>query len=524
MSGIQIGNSSLPPGYAPPVIGSPGNSGDGINYPYDPKGPTPNFWINWNSVPPPSAAQIEQQYEGLMDYLKENPGGCYNGSLLLLQFTTDIGEHINDPQLKGSNLAQFISNQIYVGGARYYLQDVIQLAAYGCAVGQPSLQAGIDAATAFLKAIQAATQNITGAADIFDKMNIEAINDLGTITEWCTDHWSQIPNAPSGTWMDDESKGADPDINGPQPILNFSQFADDATFYLGSIIQPPNGGSNSSVNSAIDGMYGVSIAQIFEQWKGNPWAILYFLMSQMFTGRDADQGRAVNGYSNVLSTIKQANALVANMTADLNAPTFNSKDFYKNLSELKELVGKNPSLASVYTQLQQDFGQINSQNIASSLPPTQGQNTEYTIGTGGYYNFPPGMIVTINNQQITVQAPGLMYLPAGTVVNFNFNNEPVNMGQLAAMGDFSGIDYAMNGPPPPAPPNPVGWNSTIKSTMTSGLTAATSALNSQSAAINQQISQVTQNMQAIENAMKQFLGAMTSQIQTIVKNVQSLLS
>jgi hypothetical protein len=524
MSGIHLGNNSVPPVYNPPSQGSPGNSGDGIDYPYDPNGTTPNFWINWND-PHLTVAEIEKQYQGLLDWLKENPGSGYNGSLLLLQFTTDIGQHLNDPRFAGSDLAKFVSNQIYYGGGQYYLQDVLQLAAYGSAVGQPNLAAGIAAATKFLQAILAATSGDTGAADIFNKLHQEAANLLDSsnpnnITAWCTSHWdTSIPGSPGGVWVDDETAGTDPDINGPQP-MDFSDFAADATFYLGSIIQPPGGASNSSVNAAIDGMYGLSIEQIFTQYKGNPWLILILLMSKITTSRDSDKGRAVNGYSGILTSLNNANKYIANMLADLNAPQFDAKDFYKNLNALKALVGKNPSLANIYTELQKDFSQINSQQITPPLEKGT-KNTTFTIRDSGYYNYPPGMQITVDGKVMTVPANGVIYLPAGTTVSFSLHQAGLNttMGQLAAMGDYDAIDAAMNG----TAGNPVGWNATVKSTLTSSMTAMTSLLNGQSAAINQQMSQVVQEMQALENYLKQMLGSITSQNQTIVKNIQALL-
>ncbi|MGH2611930.1 MAG: hypothetical protein ACRDFB_02645, partial [Rhabdochlamydiaceae bacterium] len=95
MSYVQLGthNSS---GSNNTTAGSPGANGDGINWPYDPNGQTPNFQINWNSNPPPTAQQIEATYEALINWLKNNTGSpaFYNGSILFLQMTMDIGQHI----------------------------------------------------------------------------------------------------------------------------------------------------------------------------------------------------------------------------------------------------------------------------------------------------------------------------------------------------------------------------------------------------------------------------------------------
>src|ERR1700677_279704 len=109
-SNIQASNNNSTIPSAPSVYGT---RGDGIKYPYNEAGKTPNFWIDWGKNQ--TVDEIMHMYEGLVSWLKSNPGSpaFYNGTILLLQFTIEIGAHMNDPKYEG--LSDLVNNQIMNG-------------------------------------------------------------------------------------------------------------------------------------------------------------------------------------------------------------------------------------------------------------------------------------------------------------------------------------------------------------------------------------------------------------------------
>src|SRR4029078_1939341 len=68
-----------------------GNGGDG--WPWGPGGipGDPGAHINWNS--PNAGAEAQKAYEQFVNWLK-NHSNDYNGYLMLLRFTLEIGEHM----------------------------------------------------------------------------------------------------------------------------------------------------------------------------------------------------------------------------------------------------------------------------------------------------------------------------------------------------------------------------------------------------------------------------------------------
>src|SRR3569832_45888 len=170
MSYVQLGNqnpTSSHSGNDTTSSNGPWDYNDGINWPRDsssgPNGGTPNFYINWNSNPPPSVQEIEKTYEALINWLKNNTGlaGFYNGSLLFLKMTVDIGLNLgkyssaDQEKLKG-----FLGHQISTGGDQLFLQMILSVAAQATAVQSDNGKDGVINATNFLRSVENATRNL----------------------------------------------------------------------------------------------------------------------------------------------------------------------------------------------------------------------------------------------------------------------------------------------------------------------------------------------------------------------------
>lgn len=538
MSYVQLGNQT-------PVAPHAGNNttnsndpwgyNDGIHWPRDtstgPNGGTPNFYINWGSNPPPSVQQIEQTYEALVNWLKNNTGlaGFYNGSLLFLKMTIDIGQNLGHYSAADQEtLKNFLSNQISTGGNQLFLQMILSVAAQATAVQSDNNTDGLNNATAFLTSIKDATQDLANIPP-FSAINGEAKNELNNdphntdyIGAWINAHWQQITNydgTKSYTWVDDESAGGwDPTINGQQPIVNFDQFVDDAQMALGTAITSSN---NSSVNGTIDEYYQSEIQSLCAQFKGNPWALLAALMS-LINQRDQDNGASVNGYGGTLNTLQQANGYIQKMLGDISGTTPDVADFYTQLTQLKQLVLNDPALSAVASQLEADIGTLNNNSIV-----IDDTNWSWNISKAGYYNFPPGSEIYFNGSDIVIPQNGVVYLPAGTDVFLgNSRGDKFTFGQLAAMGGYSAIQKAMiswtssntgdNG-------QGTNWSSEMMSNFENGVTGIQTLLNSPSAGLQQQIQNVTQTMQAEENFEKEAYDSITNVNQQIMKLVGTVI-
>jgi len=178
-------NSTLPS--SPSVYGA---RGDGIKYPYNEAGKTPNFWIDWSKNP--SVDEIMHMYEGLVSWLKSNPGSpaFYNGTILLLQFTIEIGAHMNDPKYEG--LSDLVNNQIMNGGG-YFLQDVIQMLAKASVISQPNLQDGQANAQKFLDQLINELSGLRGQSKLFADLYTEAVSQKASINDWAAQNWVKVP-------------------------------------------------------------------------------------------------------------------------------------------------------------------------------------------------------------------------------------------------------------------------------------------------------------------------------------------
>ncbi len=509
MTYIYTGIPSTPPSNGTSSGAPAGSGGDGVNWPYNPNGQTPNFSINWNSVPPPTAQQIEQVYEKLINWLKSNVGSpaFYNGAIMLLQMTTDIGEHMGD--YKGSDLGQFLSNQINVAGGETFLQMIIDVAAQATGIEQSSFQGGVDAAQKFLASLASVLQGLAGLGAPFNQMYEESVKDQSTINLWLFNHYqvynSADPDSGSlSTWVDDNG---DP--------MNFADFTQDAQLALGMALTGTADNPNTSVGQTIDAYYQTQIQQLIAEFKGNPWALLIALMN-LINGRDEDRGTAINGYGGTLDQIKQANTIVQKMLGDMSGANPNVADFYKQLNLLQNMVEKNPALSAIFSQIQSEIGTINSTttNIFPGGNGAPSWSNQWSVSPG-VYHFPPGAKIRVSGnggtQYITVPSNGIVYISSNSTVQI-WGNVQYSFGQLAGMGDYQDIQKALS-----------GFSSQAMSNFTSGVTGLQAVLNSMSPATQTQIQNETQTMQAMENFEKQAYQEVTNVNQQIMRLVQSVM-
>lgn len=513
MSYVQLGANNTS-NNANVTAGAPsGGYNDGINWPWDTNGDTPNFDINWNSNPPPTLQQIEEAYKDLIRYLKDHPGGdgFYNGAILLLKMTVDIGQHLGNYTNKdGTNpLADFMNNQITVGGSALFLQQVIQIAAEAAAVSQSTEQAGADAAQKFLASLASATQGLTNWGTTYKDIFGEAYNDQFTIGTWCSDHFKTYTDPVTGAtdsgWFDDESNGTDnPYIFGQQK-MTFAQFVEDASSSLGDDLDPS---SNSSVNGTINDYYQSQIAMLVAEFKGNPWALLLALMS-LINERDLDDGSSVNSFGSTTDLLKKANALIQKMLGDISGTTPNAADYFKQLAALKDLVLKNPSLAGITSQFLSDAATVEGMQVAVKA------GVSWTV-KAGYYNFPPGTVVNVTTGGVTKQitiGPNGGQIYVGEQSTFSLKSDTtLSFGQLAAMGNTDAIQATMG-----------DWTTQAMSNFINATTAIQTLLNSMSPAIQQEIQNTTQTMSARENFEKEAFASITNLNQQIMALIKSIL-
>ncbi len=523
--------------------GAPGY-GNGVLWPYNPNGDTPNFQINWNSNPPPSIQQIEKTYEALINWLQYNTGSpaFYNGSILFLQMTVDIGQHLG--QFNPADQAQlktFLAHQISTGGNQLFLQMIVQIAAQAAAVASKNGNEGYANATSFLEELQNATSGLSGIAPfnaIYDETQKQLNNDpnnsdsiynwiFGSSVAGFKAHWIPIYAGEGAAkvyaWVDDQSSNGN-EINGQQPIT-FTQFTQEAQYVLGSAIASD---SNSSVSDTINAYYQTQIEALFQQFKGNPWALLVALMS-LINQRDQDNGTGVNSYGGTLDILKQANGYVQKMLGDISGTNPNTADFYAQLQKLKALVQNDPGLGKIVNQFEADIGTINGQTV------TFNSDINWDITSPGYYNFPPGTVIDVavgSNHPFyevyKVPPSGVIYIDKpGNVTMKVDSKKPLTLtfGQLAAMGNTDAIAKQMkeweNSDSPSQ--NGSNWSSTIMSNFENSVTGVQTLLNSPSAALQQEIQNTTQTMQAEENFEKEAFNSITNVNQQVMRLIQSVM-
>jgi hypothetical protein len=373
-------NNNIIYNYTPPVnsptSGNPGDSGSSIQLPWDPNGTTPSpgsFQINWNSGADSNALvqQIEQQYEQLVTWLQNNPGN-YNGYLALLDMTLDIGNHMSSlPPSAQQQLSQFMNSQMSSQFSNTTLmQLIVTMAVEGDAV-----QNGQAAADSFANQLTSELQGMTGYGAMFNTMyatanTLSGNNDQG-INNWITAHYVTYTDPATGktyqTWVNQSG----------QPISNFSDFANQAAFEVGSFLL-----NSASPGQYVNSLYETQIQQLCAMCK-NPWELVMMLLS-LVNQRMNDTGQQMNGLSNNLNTLSQANSLVADMQNMMKNPTGttngvpNMQQFYSDFTSLRALVEQNPNLSSLTSDVEDVYGVINGNAV--SFPPT-------TVPANGTYQF-----------------------------------------------------------------------------------------------------------------------------------------
>jgi hypothetical protein len=478
--------------------GSPGASGDGIHWPYNPNGNTPNpsqFQINWNS--PNAASQAEKAYEKLVEWLRNNPG-CYNGYIMLLQMTVDIGEHLNQlPPTQQQDLSKFLSNELTSGKGESILAMIVKAAFEGAAMSQNGPSNGEAAAKAFLEQIMNACQGVKGLPP-FSNISKEASTDLDQLPTWIQKHWKLIQSAnnPQGEYMWVDHNGL--------PIASFSDFANMAAFSVGIELLGGKDGGGETIN----GYYHDEIAQLVAQFKGNPWALLIALMN-LINGRDQDDGMAVNGYGANLNILKKANALVEELLGSLSGKQPDASKFFSALKQLRTLVEQDPALHGLVDQLKSDIDTIEGQKV--TLDP--GISDSWSV-SAGVYHFPPGSHILVNGKPVTVGPSGEIYVSSPVTFTIVAPKGGLNLTfkQWAAMGNTNIIATTMG-----------KWSTTVMSNFENSVTGVQTLLNGASPAIQQQIQAKTQTMQARENFEKQAFSSITTMTQQVMRMIQQVM-
>lgn len=378
-------NNNIIYNYTPPVSNpsaNPGDSGSSIQLPWDPNGTTPDpssFQINWNSGADSNALvqQIEQQYEQLVTWLQNNPGN-YNGYLALLDMTLDIGSHMSSlPASAQQQLSQFMNNQMSSQFSNTTLmQLIVTMAVEGDAV-----QNGQAAGDAFANQLTSELQGMAGYGAVFNTMYVTANtlsgnNDQG-INNWITAHYVTYTDPATGktyqTWVNQTG----------QPISNFSDFANQAAFEVGSFLL-----NSASPGQYVNSLYKTEIQQLCAMCK-NPWELVMMLLS-LVNQRMNDVGQQMNGLSNNLNTLSDANNLVADMQNMMKNPTGttdgvpNMQRFYSDFTSLRALVEQDPNLSSLSSDVEDVYGVINGNNV--TFPST-------AVTANGTYQLTKGVMV-----------------------------------------------------------------------------------------------------------------------------------
>jgi len=399
MTNNNIIYNSTPP--VNPSSGNPGDSGSDIQLPWDPNGTTPNpssFQINWNSGADSNALvqQIEQQYEQLVTWLQNNPGN-YNGYLALLDMTLDIGSHLSSGSLPASvkqQLSQFMNNQMSSqGGNTTLMQLIVTMAIEGDAV-----QNGQAAADSFANQLTSELQGMAGYGSMFNTMyatanSLSSNNDQG-INNWISENYVTYKDPATGqsyqTWISPSFPGQQSNPLASQPINGFSAWANQSAFYIGSFLL-----NSASPGQYVDSLYETQIQQLCAMCK-NPWELVMMLLS-LVNQRMNDTGQQMNGLSNNLNTLSQANSLVADMQNMMKNPTGttsgipNMQRFYSDFSSLRALVEQDPNLSSLTSDVEDVYGVINGNAV--SFPSTAvtdgGTNPTYQFTAGQWTEFTP---------------------------------------------------------------------------------------------------------------------------------------
>lgn len=471
---------------------SAGSQG-GDGWPWGPGGipGDPGAHINWNA--PNAAEQAQRAYEQYVNWLK-NHADSYNGFLMLLRFTLEIGEHLNQlPPAERAKLSQFLSNELKGKGGHSLLAEIVDALFEGAAYSSKTKEGGENAARKILEEIMQCCKGLQGQSP-FSQIFDEASKDLNGLNAWISKHWGSFPDGNGGSvqgWVD---RGGD--------HITFAEFTGMAAFSLGTSFT-----EGSNTNEMINAYYEAEIQQLVAEFKGNPWALLIALMG-LINQRDQDDGAALNGYGDNLKVLTEANALIKKLLQDLGGKKPNAADFFATLNKLRTLVEQNPALSGLVKELQGDINTIDHQRV--TLPP----NYSWTVGPG-YYQFPPGMAgttITVNGKSFVIPANGKVYFSQKSTIQLPDGQSSFTFGELAAMGDTQAIQQTM-----------AGWDSKVMSNFENGVTGIQTLLNGASPAIQQQIQTTTQLMQARENFEKQAYSSITTMNQMIMKMIQQVM-
>jgi hypothetical protein len=430
--------------------GDAGDAGSGIQLPWDPNGNTPDpssFEINWNSGADANGLvlQIEQQYEQLVTWLQNHPGD-YNGYLALLDMTLDIGSHMSSlPASAQQQLSQFMNNQMSSQfGNTTLMQLIVTMAIQGDAV-----QNGQASADSFANQLTQELQGMAGYGSMFNNMyaaafSLSSNNDAG-LNNWIKNNDVTYTDPATGktytTWIGPSPFGGQQSnpFSG-QPVSNFSDWANQSAFYLGSFLL-----NSANPNQYVDSLYETQIQQLCAMCK-NPWELVMMLLS-LINDRMNDTGQQMNGLSGNLNTLSQANNLVADMQNMMKNPTGttngvpNMQQFYSDFTQLRGLIEQDPNLSSLTSDVEDVYGVINGNNVAfpsTSVTTTSPGNT-YQFTANQWVEYTPSgtstpeyILWTGKGNATIYQSPSTSSKQLGTI-----NTNSTGSGTFSTAGTVS---------------------------------------------------------------------------------------
>lgn len=530
-----------------------GSGNTGINFPnpynlpYDPNGPTPDpsqYQIDWSN--PNSNAvmmQAEQAYEKLVNWLQNNPTS-YNGYLMLLQMTMDIGNNMGNLSSQDqAQLTQFMGNQM-TGSNTNLMALILDISVEGAAVNNPNVADGTQAAFSLLGSLNGMFQKLNSLGGVFSALYTEGQNLAnpynmapGSLNQWIQEN--------SGSISGDNGSSAQYWMDGSSP-MSFEDFTANAALQVGSFITGINGGGN--VGSYIDSMYQSEIQEL-EQMTKNPWELLILLLG-LIDQRDQDNGQDINGYGNNLNTLSKGNGLITDMLNMLkgvqpnpnNDPTIaaqntkNMQQFYSDFSQLKAIITQNPNFSQLTTEFTNIEGILNTQSFP--LPSNANYTTSPFSVNSGYIQLPNDVAVydaasnktyVYNGSEIQVyngngesgtptlipSSTGEFYISQNTTLTVTVPaGGTYTFGDAAGLGDYQDIASVIANAPG-------GQSSTISSTLANVMTSFQSIFDAPSNGITQQINNKTTIMQTIESFEQSAYQSIVNQEKTASQNMQS---
>ncbi len=470
--------------------------------PWDPNGNTPDpsqFQIDWSLSGDALVVEIERKYEALVQWLQNNPG-CYNGYLLLLQNTLEIGSHMGTiaPPDTQQKVISFMNFQLSSQTSNVTLmQLLVDMSIKGTAV-----QSGVAAAEKFAEELSAELSKESDYGSTFRTMALEAANMKVGISSWAASHQQIFTDPTSGktktVWLDDDGTP-----------MNFQQFAALSSFQVGTFLI-----KQANTQQYIDHVYQTQIQQLLATCK-DPWLLLLQLM-MLISQRDADNGRVINGTANNLQTLTDANSSdILAMLNDLKQlSSANVKDFYAKFNNLRDLIELNPNFSSLSGNIEQVFGIVN--GMVSPVPA--GKSIAWNVSSGNY-NLPLNVPVTYTSggktqtmkwdgSKISIwdgtsssgtpvktvaSSTGLTFLSGGScTITAGTTPLELSFGQLAAMGNYDAISSSLAN----------SQGTTNMSNLINTITSLQTFMNSPAQAMNQMLQQETQYSQTIESFMK----------------------